>query len=114
MIKFVFILFYYFVGVFICVFLLVLLRNTAILVALCNALARGLILPWIPKPIVKIDEKKVIEEGPTKRKKAAKVHEKPASGPTLSVDPGGILDIKSAIEVHFFHCISPLHGEWVA
>ncbi|KAJ6668911.1 hypothetical protein lerEdw1_007720 [Lerista edwardsae] len=73
--------------------------NTAILVALCNALARGLILPWIPKPVVKIDEKKVIEEGPTKRKKAAKVHEKPASGPTLSVDPAGVPDIRAAIEV---------------
>ncbi|XP_066477527.1 cilia- and flagella-associated protein 46 [Tiliqua scincoides] len=74
--------------------------NTAILVALCNALARGLILPWIPKPLFKIDEKKIIEEGPTKRKKAApKVHEKPASGPILFVDPGGIPDIKAAIEV---------------
>ncbi|KAH0623635.1 hypothetical protein JD844_006596 [Phrynosoma platyrhinos] len=43
--------------------------NTTIFVTLCNALARALILPWIPKPIPKSDEKKVTEEGPTKRKK---------------------------------------------
>ncbi|XP_044276023.1 cilia- and flagella-associated protein 46 [Varanus komodoensis] len=74
--------------------------STAILVTLCNALARGLILPWIPKPIPKPDEKKVMEEGPTKRKKAPpKVYEKSVSVPTLSVDPAGIHDIKAAIEV---------------
>uniref|UniRef100_G1KER8 Cilia and flagella associated protein 46 n=1 Tax=Anolis carolinensis TaxID=28377 RepID=G1KER8_ANOCA len=51
--------------------------NTTIFVTLCNALARALILPWIPKPIPKPDEKKVTEEGPVKRKKvSAKVHEK--------------------------------------
>ncbi|XP_053164122.1 cilia- and flagella-associated protein 46 isoform X2 [Hemicordylus capensis] len=74
--------------------------NTTLLVRLCNALARGLILPWIPKPVFKTDEKKVMEEGPIKRKKAApKAHEKVPFVPTLSVDPAGIHDIKAAVEV---------------
>nr|XP_016847701.1 PREDICTED: cilia- and flagella-associated protein 46 [Anolis carolinensis] len=74
--------------------------NTTIFVTLCNALARALILPWIPKPIPKPDEKKVTEEGPVKRKKvSAKVHEKLVSVSILAVDPAGIPDIKAAIEV---------------
>uniref|UniRef100_A0ABM5G1E7 Cilia- and flagella-associated protein 46 isoform X2 n=1 Tax=Pogona vitticeps TaxID=103695 RepID=A0ABM5G1E7_9SAUR len=74
--------------------------NTTILVTLCNALARGLILPWIPKPVSKPDEKKVTEEGPVRRKKPPpKVFEKTVATPTLSVDPAGLHDIKAAIEV---------------
>ncbi|XP_025029883.1 cilia- and flagella-associated protein 46, partial [Python bivittatus] len=74
--------------------------NTTVLVTLCNALARGLILPWIPKMISKPDEKKVIEEGPTKRKKPAlKAHDKSATALITSVDPAGIPDIKAAVEV---------------
>uniref|UniRef100_A0A8C6YG84 Uncharacterized protein n=1 Tax=Naja naja TaxID=35670 RepID=A0A8C6YG84_NAJNA len=51
--------------------------NTTVLVTLCSALARGLILPWIPKMVSKTDEKKLNEEGPAKRKKTAlKGHDK--------------------------------------
>ncbi|XP_054839221.1 cilia- and flagella-associated protein 46 [Eublepharis macularius] len=81
--------------------------NTPILVTLCNALARGLILPWIPKPVPKTDEKKVIEEGPTKRKKLPKVHEKAITMSSLSVDSSGLPDIKAALEVCEFAMNSP-------
>uniref|UniRef100_A0A8D0H4W8 Cilia and flagella associated protein 46 n=1 Tax=Sphenodon punctatus TaxID=8508 RepID=A0A8D0H4W8_SPHPU len=50
--------------------------NTIILVMLCNALSRGLILPWIPKP------------GP----------EKTSPGQVLPVDPNGLSDIRAALE----------------
>ncbi|XP_059677369.1 cilia- and flagella-associated protein 46 [Gavia stellata] len=51
--------------------------STAILLMLCNALARGLILCWIPKP--KLAEKKKKD--------------------TFSVDPSGLPDIKAALEI---------------
>uniref|UniRef100_A0A7M4EJE2 Cilia and flagella associated protein 46 n=1 Tax=Crocodylus porosus TaxID=8502 RepID=A0A7M4EJE2_CROPO len=54
--------------------------NIVVLLMLCNALARGLILSWIPKPIVKFDEKKNIDT-------------------SLPVDPNRYSDIKAAIEV---------------
>ncbi|XP_034994598.2 cilia- and flagella-associated protein 46 isoform X1 [Zootoca vivipara] len=73
--------------------------NTTILVTLCNALARGLILPWIPKPISKPDEKKVPEEGPPKRRRTAPKVLTLSSAPVLPVDSAGIPDIKAAIEV---------------
>lgn len=114
--NYVLIIHYYFVDIFISVFLFVLLRDTAILIALCNALARGLIIPWIPKPLYKTEEKKVTEEGPIKRRRAGpKVpKEKPTSGPILSVDPGGIPDIRAAIEVHFLCSICLLYRKWIA
>ncbi|XP_060097359.1 cilia- and flagella-associated protein 46 [Heteronotia binoei] len=73
--------------------------NTTLLVTLCNALARGLILPWIPKPVFKTDENKVTEEGPPKRKKLSKVHEKSFTTSSLSVDSSGFPDLKAALEV---------------
>ncbi|ETE71957.1 TPR repeat-containing protein C10orf93, partial [Ophiophagus hannah] len=74
--------------------------NTTVLVTLCNALARGLILPWIPKMVSKTDEKKLNEEGPTKRKKTAlKGHDKSFTALITPVDPAGIHDIKAAVEV---------------
>ncbi|XP_039193388.1 cilia- and flagella-associated protein 46 isoform X2 [Crotalus tigris] len=74
--------------------------NTTVLVTLCNALARGLILPWIPKMVSKTDEKKINEEGPTKRKKTAlKGHDKSFTALITPVDPAGIHDIKAAVEV---------------
>ncbi|XP_009464689.1 PREDICTED: tetratricopeptide repeat protein 40 [Nipponia nippon] len=51
--------------------------STAILLMLCNALARGLILCWIPKP--KLAEKKKED--------------------SFSVDPSGLPDIKAALEI---------------
>ncbi|XP_009945470.1 PREDICTED: tetratricopeptide repeat protein 40, partial [Leptosomus discolor] len=51
--------------------------STVILLMLCNALARGLILCWIPKP--KLAEKKKKD--------------------SLSVDPSGLPDIKAALEI---------------
>uniref|UniRef100_A0A8D0KYF1 Cilia and flagella associated protein 46 n=1 Tax=Strix occidentalis caurina TaxID=311401 RepID=A0A8D0KYF1_STROC len=53
--------------------------STTILLILCNALARGLILCWIPKP--KLAEKK--------KKDAA----------TDRIDPSGLPDIKAALEI---------------
>ncbi|XP_070608537.1 cilia- and flagella-associated protein 46 isoform X2 [Erythrolamprus reginae] len=74
--------------------------NSTVLVTLCNALARGLILPWIPKKVSKTDEKKLNEEGPTKRKRPPlKGHDKSATALITPVDPAGIHDIKAAVEV---------------
>nr|XP_056706458.1 cilia- and flagella-associated protein 46 [Euleptes europaea] len=73
--------------------------STTLLVTLCNALARGLILPWIPKPVLKTDEKKVTEEGPTKRKKISKMHEKAVTMSYFTVDSSGFPDIRAALEV---------------
>ncbi|XP_048363031.1 LOW QUALITY PROTEIN: cilia- and flagella-associated protein 46 [Sphaerodactylus townsendi] len=73
--------------------------STTLLMTLCNALARGLILPWIPKPVLKTDEKRSPDEGPTKRKKFPKVHEKAVLISSLSVDSSGLPDIRAALEV---------------
>uniref|UniRef100_A0A8C0QJ92 Cilia and flagella associated protein 46 n=1 Tax=Chelonoidis abingdonii TaxID=106734 RepID=A0A8C0QJ92_CHEAB len=43
--------------------------NTVVLVMLCNALARGLILCWIPKSVLKTDEKKKIDPATDKSKR---------------------------------------------
>uniref|UniRef100_A0A8C3SQR3 Cilia and flagella associated protein 46 n=1 Tax=Chelydra serpentina TaxID=8475 RepID=A0A8C3SQR3_CHESE len=55
--------------------------NTVVLVMLCNALARGLILCWIPKSssIKGLEKTNVVQP--------------------LSVDPNGLPDIKAALEV---------------
>ncbi|NXS96048.1 CFA46 protein, partial [Jacana jacana] len=55
--------------------------STTILLMLCNALARGLILRWIPKP------------------KLVKKHEKGNVIQSFSVDPSGLSDIKAALEI---------------
>ncbi|XP_028917550.1 cilia- and flagella-associated protein 46 isoform X3 [Ornithorhynchus anatinus] len=73
--------------------------NTVILVTLCNALARGLMLSWIP-PFPKNEEMKTVESTTEKYKKAAiKIIEKPNQAQITSVDPSGVLEIKSALEI---------------
>lgn len=62
---------------------------------LCNALARGLIISWIPKskPAEKIEDTAV----ESSRKAAAK--EKENIIQSFPVDPSGFPDIKAALEV---------------
>ncbi|XP_064572943.1 cilia- and flagella-associated protein 46 [Zonotrichia leucophrys gambelii] len=71
--------------------------STEILLMLCNALARALIISWIPKP--KPAEK--IEDTPVEssRKAAAKKQEKENIIQSFSVDPSGLPDIKAALEI---------------
>ncbi|KAM9232478.1 cilia- and flagella-associated protein 46 [Leptosomus discolor] len=72
--------------------------STVILLMLCNALARGLILCWIPKP--KLAEKKKKDAATDRsRKPAAKKHKKANVIESLSVDPSGLPDIKAALEI---------------
>ncbi|XP_075613670.1 cilia- and flagella-associated protein 46 isoform X5 [Balearica regulorum gibbericeps] len=72
--------------------------STVILLMLCNALARGLILCWIPKP--KLAEKKNKDAATdSSRKAAAKKHEKANVVQSVSVDPRGLPDIKAALEI---------------
>ncbi|XP_066179467.1 cilia- and flagella-associated protein 46 [Sylvia atricapilla] len=67
-----------------------------ILLMLCNALAQGLIISWIPKP--KPAEKKEDTAIESSRKAAAKKQEK-ANIQSFSVDPSGLPDIKAALEI---------------
>ncbi|KAM4896437.1 cilia- and flagella-associated protein 46 [Sylvia borin] len=67
-----------------------------ILLMLCNALAQGLIISWIPKP--KPAEKKEDTAIESSRKAAAKKQEK-ANILSFSVDPSGLPDIKAALEI---------------
>ncbi|XP_074015315.1 cilia- and flagella-associated protein 46 [Numenius arquata] len=72
--------------------------STTILLMLCNALARGLILCWIPKP--KLAEKKRSDAATDRSTKAAvKKHEKANVIQSFSVDPSGLPDIKAALEI---------------
>ncbi|XP_062436353.1 cilia- and flagella-associated protein 46 [Rhea pennata] len=72
--------------------------STVILLMLCNALTRGLILCWIPKS--KLVEKKNVDAAADRnRKAAAKGPEKANFVHFLSVDPNGLPDIKAAIEI---------------
>ncbi|XP_072727829.1 cilia- and flagella-associated protein 46 [Ciconia boyciana] len=73
--------------------------STVILLMLCNALARGLILCWIPKP--KLTEKKEKKDAATSRsrKAATKKQEKANIIQSFSVDPSGLPDIKAALEI---------------
>ncbi|XP_023786136.1 cilia- and flagella-associated protein 46 isoform X2 [Cyanistes caeruleus] len=68
-----------------------------ILLMLCNALARGLIISWIPKP--KPAEKKEDTAIESCRKAPEKKQEKANIIQTLSVDPNGLPDIKAALEI---------------
>lgn len=73
---------------------------------LCNALARGLILFWIPKPIVKFDEKKNIDTATSDNKRTAtKGPEKTNLVQSLPMDPNRYSDIKAAIEVQSSHYV---------
>ncbi|XP_074731741.1 cilia- and flagella-associated protein 46 [Strix uralensis] len=72
--------------------------STTILLILCNALARGLILCWIPKP--KLAEKKKKDAATDRSRKAeAKKHEKANVIQSFSVDPSGLPDIKAALQI---------------
>ncbi|EOB01283.1 TPR repeat-containing protein C10orf93 [Anas platyrhynchos] len=73
-------------------------RSTVTLLMLCNAVARGLILCWIPKP-KRTEEKKLCASPDKSRKASAKGHEKANAIPSLSVDPSGLPDIKAALEI---------------
>ncbi|KAJ7427187.1 cilia- and flagella-associated protein 46 isoform X8 [Willisornis vidua] len=72
--------------------------STEILLMLCNALSRSLIIPWIPepKPAVEKEDGTAIDSG---RKAAAKKHETANVTQSLSVDPSGLPDIKAALEI---------------
>ncbi|KAM9610766.1 cilia- and flagella-associated protein 46 isoform 2-T2 [Morphnus guianensis] len=72
--------------------------STVILLMLCNALARGLILCWIPKPELAEEKKKDVATDRS-RKAAAKKHEKANVIQPFSVDPSGLPDIKAALEI---------------
>ncbi|XP_009877634.1 PREDICTED: tetratricopeptide repeat protein 40, partial [Apaloderma vittatum] len=61
--------------------------STVLLLMLCNALARGLLLCWIPKP--KLAEKKTNDAATDRNRKAE----------SFSVDPCGLPDIKAALEI---------------
>ncbi|XP_068054496.1 cilia- and flagella-associated protein 46 [Anomalospiza imberbis] len=71
--------------------------STEILLMLCNALARGLIISWIPKPkpAEKIEDTAI----ESSRKAAAKKQEKANIIQSFSVDPSGLPDIKAALEI---------------
>lgn len=72
-------------------------RSTEILLMLCNALARGLIISWIPKPKPAENmEDTAIESS---RKDETKKQEKANIIQSFSVDPSGLPDIKAALEV---------------
>nr|XP_009668849.1 PREDICTED: tetratricopeptide repeat protein 40 [Struthio camelus australis] len=72
--------------------------SPVVLLMLCNALARGLILCWIPKP--KLAENKKIDAATDRnRKAAAKGPEKANVIQFLSVDPNGLPDVKAALEI---------------
>ncbi|XP_010138787.1 PREDICTED: tetratricopeptide repeat protein 40, partial [Buceros rhinoceros silvestris] len=72
--------------------------STVILLMLCNALARGLILCWIPKP--KLAEKKENDAATDGSKKAAAKEDGKANViQSSSVDPRALPDIKAALEI---------------
>ncbi|NXX47739.1 CFA46 protein, partial [Tricholaema leucomelas] len=68
------------------------------LLMLCDALARGLMLPWIPKPKFADSGKKDAATGRSE-KAAAKKHDKATVSLSSSVDPSGIPDTKAALEI---------------
>ncbi|XP_009978798.1 PREDICTED: tetratricopeptide repeat protein 40-like, partial [Tauraco erythrolophus] len=72
--------------------------STEVLLMLCNALARGLILCWIPNPNL-AEKKKKDAATDRSRKAAAKKHEKANVMQSFSVDPSGLPDIKAALEI---------------
>lgn len=69
---------------------------------LCDALARGLMLRWIPKPKFSDKENKDAATGRSE-KAAAKKHDKANVSLSSSVDPSGIPDTKAALEVESPH-----------
>ncbi|XP_010191684.1 PREDICTED: tetratricopeptide repeat protein 40, partial [Mesitornis unicolor] len=72
--------------------------STAILLMLCDALARGLILCWIPK--TELAEKETRDAARDRNRRASmKKQEKANVIQPLSVDPSGLPDIKAALEI---------------
>ncbi|XP_065528583.1 cilia- and flagella-associated protein 46 [Lathamus discolor] len=69
--------------------------SAEILLMLCNALARGLILCWIPNP--KLAVKK--DAADKSRRASVKKHEKASIIQSSLVDPSGLTDIKAALEI---------------
>ncbi|KAM6416110.1 cilia- and flagella-associated protein 46 [Rhynochetos jubatus] len=80
--------------------------STAVLLMLCNALARGLILCWIPKPrlAAKDDTDAATDRS---RKAAAKRHKKANIIQSSSVDPRGLPDVRAALEICEFALTVP-------
>lgn len=76
-------------------------RSAEILLMLCNALARGLILCWIPNP--KLAETIKKDAADRSRRASVKKHEKPNIIQSSLVDPSGLTDIKAALEVQSPH-----------
>ncbi|XP_054238278.1 cilia- and flagella-associated protein 46 [Indicator indicator] len=68
------------------------------LLMLCDALARGLMLRWIPKPEFAEKEKKGAATGRSEKASAKKTDKANVSLPS-SVDPTGLPDVKAALEI---------------
>ncbi|XP_066549340.1 cilia- and flagella-associated protein 46 [Amia ocellicauda] len=76
--------------------------ETVLFVMLCNALAQGLTLPWIPGSAKSDDDKLQREKTPAAdrgRKGAGRGVEKTGSRQSFVVDPSGMSDVKRALEV---------------
>ncbi|XP_061232754.1 cilia- and flagella-associated protein 46 [Neopsephotus bourkii] len=71
--------------------------SAEILLMLCNALARGLILCWIPNP--KLAEMIKKDAADKSRRASVKKHEKANIIQSSLVDPSGLTDIKAALEI---------------
>ncbi|KAM4668337.1 cilia- and flagella-associated protein 46 [Amazona ochrocephala] len=71
--------------------------SAVILLMLCNALARGLILCWIPNP--KLAETVKKDATDKSRRASVKKHEKANVIQPSLVDPSGLPDIKAALEI---------------
>ncbi|KAM9549280.1 cilia- and flagella-associated protein 46 isoform 2-T2 [Guaruba guarouba] len=71
--------------------------SAMILLMLCNALARGLILCWIPNP--KLAETIKKDATDKSRRASVKKHEKANVIQSSLVDPSGLPDIKAALEI---------------
>ncbi|XP_030342205.1 cilia- and flagella-associated protein 46 isoform X3 [Strigops habroptila] len=71
--------------------------SAVILLMLCNALARGLILCWIPNP--KLAETMKKDAMDKSRRASVKKHEKANVIQSSLVDPSGLPDIKAALEI---------------
>ncbi|XP_057264648.1 cilia- and flagella-associated protein 46 [Pezoporus wallicus] len=71
--------------------------SAEILLMLCNALARGLILCWIPNP--KLGEMIKKDAADKSRRASVKKHEKANIIQSSLVDPSGLTDIKAALEI---------------
>lgn len=74
------------------------------LVNICNALAQGLLRPWIPQSLTKETEKAQSEAGDIvspkgKGAKAPAAVPSKAKSPGIAISPDAMPDLKKAIEV---------------